>query len=185
MYPFLRLAWILASARWRPKIEPEDPSELRLTAWPWDCDIFAEVNNGRQLTLFDLGRFDHGARIGLLRLLRKRKWGLVVGGSSMQYRKRLRPFRRFTLRTEIVGRDEKWFYFVQTTYVGETPCSQGLLRTAVTAGSKGTVPTQEVAEAMGRPNWNPPLPDWVVAWIATERQRPWPPERAIVGAGNG
>ncbi|MEO1329871.1 MAG: acyl-CoA thioesterase [Pseudomonadota bacterium] len=176
MYPFVRLAWILAAARRKPPLRPDQASVLTLTAWPWDCDVYAEVNNGRQLTLFDLGRFDYGARVGLIPVLKKNGWGLVVGGSSIQYRRRLRPFQRFKLVTRFVCRDEKWFYAAQTTYRGETPCSQAVLRTAVVAGSRGTVPTDAVAEALGAPEWRPETPDWIAAWIEADRQRPWPPE---------
>lgn len=176
MYPFLRLALVLARARAKPRIAPDEPADLELTAWPWDCDVYAELNNGRQLTIFDLGRFDFGVRIGLVQLLRQKRWGFVVGGSSMQYRRRIRPFQRFTLRTRMVSRDEKWFYAVQTTYVAGAPCSQGLVRATVSAAKGGTVPTDEVATALGHPNWRPAHPDWVRAWSEADRVRPWPPE---------
>jgi hypothetical protein len=40
------------------------------------------------------------------------------------------------------------------------------------------VPTAEVLEALGRPDWNPELPPWVAAWIMAEETRPWPPVHA-------
>ena len=175
MYPYLRLIWIVASAKYRKPLAFGEPGVIRLTAWPWDCDIYPEINNGRQLTLFDLGRFDQGARSGFFKILAKKKWGVVVGGSSMQYRSRIRPFQRFTLRTDAVARDDKWFYFVQTTFVRDKPCSQALVRAAVFSGPRGTVPTQEVMEALGRPEWRPEIPNWVEAWSDAEKKRPWPP----------
>lgn len=175
MYPFVRFAWVLAAARRRPSIGPDEVAELRLTAWPWDCDPFIELNNGRTVTLFDLGRFDHGVRIGFMKILRREGWGLTVAGSSLHYRKRIRPFQRFTLRTQLIARDARWFYFVQTTWRGETPCSQGLLRTGVLDPNRGVVPTDEVAAALGYPEWRPPLPDWARAWADAEAARPWPP----------
>lgn len=176
MYPFLRMAWIMAASRRKPKVGPDDYCDLRLTAWPWDCDMFGEVNNGRQLTLFDLGRFDFGVRGGLIDLLRQRRWGLTVAGSSMHYRKRITPFQRYTLRTRLAARDDRWFYMTQTTYRGETPCSQGLIRTAVIDRARGVVPTDEIMEALGYADWRPVPPDWIGAWDAADRIRPWPPE---------
>ncbi len=176
MYPFLRMLWINSAAKSKPRIGPDEASELRLTAWPWDCDPFLELNNGRQLTLFDLGRFEYGVRVGLIDVLRRRRWGLTVAGSSMHYRKRIRPFERFTLTTRLAARDDRWFYMVQTTWRGETPCSQGLLRTAVIAPGRGVVPTDEVAKELGHEEWRPPTPDWISAWDAAEKARPWPPE---------
>ena len=174
MYPMIRLADVMIRGRRRSPLGPDDASELRMTVWPWDCDIFFEMNNGRHLTLFDLGRFDFGLRCGLMKILRERNWGLVVAGSTIRYRKRLTPFQRYTLRTRLVGRDERWFYFVQTTLRNGEACSSGLMRTGVT--SKGRViPTQNVADALGFSDWNPPLADWVSTWAAGDALRPWPP----------
>lgn len=178
MYPFVRLAWITAMAPRRKQLAPGEVGELSLTAWPWDCDVFLELNNGRQLTLFDLGRFDLAMRNGLMKIVRERKWGFVVGGASVQFRKRIFPFDRFILRTEIAGWDEKWFYFLQTTLKGDAPCSQALVRAAVIAGRQGTVPTADVAAALGLPEAPQPPPEWIQAWSDAERQRPWPPRPA-------
>ncbi|MBC8367482.1 hypothetical protein H8E52_08735 [bacterium] len=42
--------------------------------------------------------------------------------------------------------------------------------------SEGIVPVQEVMAALGRPEWNPELPDWVLAWSEADLNLPWPPE---------
>ena len=175
MYPFLRLAKVLFIGSKRLPLGPDDTSIVPMLTWPWDCDIFFEMNNGRHLTLFDLGRFDYGARCGLLPLLKKKKWGLVVAGSTIRYRKRLLPFQRYDMHTRLIGRDKRWFYFAQKTVRGGDVCSAALVRTAVT--KEGSIlPTQEVAEALGYPDWMPDLPSWVRAWIDADDSRPWPPE---------
>ncbi len=175
MYPLIRLIDVMVRARRRPPLTPSEPSVLRMTVWPWDCDTFGEVNNGRHLTLFDLGRFDYGARTGLMKVLKKKKWGLVVAGSTIRYRRRLTPFQRYTMHTHLVARDDKWFYFVQSTEHKGVICSSALLRTGVT--SKGrVVPTQDVAVELGYTDWKPTIPAWVQGWIDSDAQRPWPPE---------
>ena len=126
---------------------------------PWDIDIFGEMNNGRVLTLYDLGRFDLTIRIGLPKLMRKHGWGFVVAGSSVTYRKRIRLFDRVSLKTQIAGYDAKWIYILQSMWVAGKPCNQALLRTAVTRKS-GTVPTAEVLDAMGSPALDLELPAW-------------------------
>lgn len=176
MYPYLRSAWILASTPARADMTPEDPTELTMTCQLWDADMFGEMNNGRHLTLFDIGRLHYGKSIGFFGALRRNKWGLVVGGSTVQYRKRIHPFQRFTMHTRCLGRDEKWFYFQQTNLRRGVACSSALVRTAVVAGPKGVVPTQTVANAMGWSNWRGALPGWVAQWDAVDRMRPWPPE---------
>ncbi len=174
MYPLIRLAKTLLLGRRRSPLAPGEPSILKMMVWPWDCDLFMEVNNGRHLTLFDLGRFDLGARTGLLGILKERRWGLVVAGSTIRYRKRLTPFQRYEQHTHLVARDERWFYFVQTTVRKGEACSSALIRTGVTARGR-VIASQEVAEALGHPDWNPPLPDWVASWADGDKLRPWPP----------
>lgn len=175
-YPVVRTLLSLLDARRHPRAAPDQTTVLRLSCRPWDLDMFFEMNNGRHLTLFDLGRFAHGARVGLFPVLRQNGWGLVVGGSTIQYRRRIRAFQRFEMATRCLGRDGKWFYFEQVIWRNGLACSGALVRTAVVAGSRGTVPTQEVANALGHPEWQGDLPDWARDWAAIDKSRPWPPE---------
>ena len=63
MYPFLRLAYQLFVTRNAPPIAPTDTHVSHHRCWPWDLDMFLELNNGRTLTIYDLGRVP-GARRG-------------------------------------------------------------------------------------------------------------------------
>lgn len=175
MYPFLRLALVSRAARRRPKLPLDGASDLSLRCTPLDLDMFGEMNNGRVLTLYDLGRFDHAIRTGLTDLLKPKRWGFAVGGASVRYRRRVRLFDRITLTTRPLGRDDRWFYLRQTMSVRGAPVSSGLMRTCVTDRA-GVVATDAVMAALGAPDWRPPLPGWVETWIAAEAARPWPPE---------
>lgn len=136
--------------------------------------MFLEMNNGRVLTLYDLGRFDLSIRTGLAKALKNHKWGLVVAGSSVRYRHRVKVFDNITIRTQVVGFEDRWTYIVQSMWVKGRPTSSVLLRTAVT--SKGrVVSSHDVLNALGIVDWNPELPAWVASWIAGEEERPWPP----------
>ena len=175
MYPFVRLIDVMVRGRWRAPLTPWEPSVLRMTAWPWDCDMFGEVNNGRQLTLFDLGRFDLGLRTGLMKVLKRERWGLVVAGSTIRYRSRIKPFQRYFQHTHLVARDDRWFYFVQSNERKGVACSSALIRTGVTSQGK-VIATQEVVDALGYPDWHGELKDWVKSWAEADAKRPWPPE---------
>ena len=65
----------------------------RHICWPWDLDLWLELNNGRTLTLFDLGRMPLARRTGLEAALRAHGWGLTVAGVSVRYRRRIRAVR--------------------------------------------------------------------------------------------
>lgn len=174
MYPVLRFALTLVSARRAPDLPHTGTYVSHHICWPWDLDPFLELNNGRTLTLYDLGRFGLGQRMGLLNLIKREGWGLTIAGSSARYRRRLRAFDRFEMRTRMVGWDGRFLYMEQTMWRRGTCTSHLLVRVAVT-DRNGLVSTARVTAAYGVPPESPPLPDWVSAWIDAEAQRPWPP----------
>lgn len=176
MYPFLRLGWTLFASR---RLPPMDPLEMHVSqhwARPSDCDIFVEMNNGRILTLYEFGRFQASVRMGLWALLKKRKWGFAVAGTSIRYRKRITPFERYEMRTKIATWDERFVYIEQGMFKRNGDCaSHVLFRTAVVKNGRA-VPTAEVIEALGITAERPIPADWVQNWIDAEATRTWPPE---------
>lgn len=175
MYPFLRLGWQFFRHRNDPPLGLFDTHESRHVCWPWDLDPWVELNNGRTLTLYDLGRLPLGKRAGLLRVLRANRWGLTVAGSSVRYRRRIRAFELVTMRSRAVGWDDRFLYIEQAMFKrsGEA-ASHVLIRSAIT-GSDGIVPPQRLAAALGHDGPPPSLPDWVAAWARADAIRPWPP----------
>lgn len=176
MYPMIRVAkeiWLNRTPR--PLALGED-HVTHLMAWPWDIDVFLDLNNGRVLTLFDTGRFGLFKRMGLLNALRAKGWYGAVAGTAIRYRRRITMFQRLELRTRIAGWDEKFTYFEQSFWRGEQCCAHAAIRIAITGGN-GIVPTAEVSRALNLPEESPPLPEWIVRWSEAEEARPWPPER--------
>ncbi len=160
------------------KLHPQNVCENTFICMPWDIDMFFEMNNGRVLTLCDIGRFVMAIRIGLIKVLRENKWGLVVAGSTVQYRKRIRMFDKVVMRTQIETYDDRWIYITQSMWVGGKPASSVLLRTGVT--SKGRVIANDpVRVALGLQDWQPEPSPWVKAWIESESLRPWPPNTSV------
>ncbi len=174
MYPVIRLLLSSLAAYRAPKVAVDAVGEMTFICRPWDLDMFLEMNNGRVLTLYDLGRFDLSIKCGLWQTLRQQGWGLAVAGSTVRYRKRIRLFDRVTMKTQLVGTDERWFYIAQSMWVRGEPTSSVLLRTCVTAKGRSIL-TDEVREAMGAEDWHPALPEWVAAWDEGDKLRPWPP----------
>ena len=175
MYPFIRLVTSLAKTFNSPKVEPSQVCTITFRCMPWDLDMFLEMNNGRVLTLYDLGRFHLSDRTGLAKVLKEKKWGFAVAGSTIRYRKRIKLFDKVTMHTQVVAYDERWSYIQQSMWVDGHPASSVLLRTAVVEKGK-LVPSRKVMEALGVEDWNPEPSDWVTSWIAHEDQRPWPPQ---------
>ena len=176
MYPFVRMMKEMLRARRMPPLGLLETHVSHHICWPWDLDFWFELNNGRTLTLYDLGRLPLGHRTGLMRMLRERRWGLTVAGSTIRYRRRVTVFARLTMRSRCVGWDSRFVYMEQSLWQGDACASQVLIRSAV-VGKSGIVPPTEAVAALGAPVASPPLPGWVQAWIAAEATRPWPPER--------
>ncbi len=179
MYPFFRLTktLIVSSLQFKKgnTLSLTDTSTYKFIANLNDIDNFLEMNNGRILTLFDLGRTDFAIRTGLGKQLLKKRWGLVVAGSTIQYRKRIRAFDKVSMRTRLCAIDERWFYIEQSLWVKDQCTCSALLRTAVTNITTGkTIATKDVLESLGYADVTLPPDEWVQAWIAADKLRPFP-----------
>ncbi len=174
MYPLIRFAKEMFKFRKAPRLGPLESHISTHMCWPWDLDPWVELNNGRTLTLFDLGRIPMAQRTGLVDVVRENGWGITVAGNSTRYRRRVRGFDRFTMVSRMIGWDERFIYMEQSMWRKGECCNHMLLRGALT-GKSGIVAPQTVIDAMGQDIESPPLPDWVQSWIEADRARPWPP----------
>ena len=175
MYPFARLAW----QQWHHSKDPALPllgtHESRHLCWPWDLDVFGELNNGRTLTLYDLGRIPWFGRIGLDAVLRREGWQVAIVGASVRWRRRVHAFERLRMRTRALGWDERFLYSEQGLWRQDGECASHVLIRSAVSDRSGIVPSARVLAAMGHPEPSPDLPPWVRAWVAAEAGRPWPP----------
>lgn len=178
MYPYLRYTKSIVDAFVANKkaqtLAFDQVSEVDVRCSITDIDPMFEMNNGRVLTVYDIGRTDFIIRTGLAKQLLKHRWGMVVAGSTIQYRKRIRLFDKVTIKTQLVGIDERWLYLEHSMWVKNKPCSSVLLRTGVTAGSK-VIETAKVLEALGEPNLVVSPEPWVQEWIESNKDHRWPP----------
>ena len=147
--------------------------------WPWDIDLWKELNNGRTLTLYDLGRIPMARRSGLIDVLRRKGWGLTIAGTVVRYRRRVRMFDRVEMRSRVVCWDARFIYLEQSMWRADGDCaSHAVFRAAVTNRS-GIVAPDEVMAVMAHAQPSPPMPDWITRWTETEIMRPWPPMQDI------
>lgn len=175
MYPFFRLTKEIIRARRAAPIGVLDTHQTRHICWPWDIDFAMELNNGRTLTLFDLGRIPLVFRNGVYPSIRDKKWMFTMAGVHVRYRRRIRPFERFDMKSRIVGWDDRFIYIEQAMFKRSGECAHhALYRTAVT-DKNGIVSSARVSEAIGYDGPTPQLPDWVLRWIDADAARPWPP----------
>ncbi|WP_432255277.1 acyl-CoA thioesterase [Limimaricola sp. AA108-03] len=177
MYPFVRMFWQF----WRHRNDASLPitgtHESHHVVMPWDLDFWNELNNGRTLSLFDLGRMPLSQRIGVIGALRRQGWGMAVAGVSVRYRRRVQGFARLTMRSRAVCWDDRYVYTEQGMFRGDGECtSHALVRLAITDRKRGgVVNPARLMEALGQDPASPPMPDWIADWVRAEAERPWPP----------
>ena len=161
MYPYFRLLKLICKGAFTKKENPEQTSSsLKIRVWPHDLDPFLELNNGRYVTLLDLGRFDFVLKIKLHRLLKRKKWSLTVAGTYNEYRHRIRLFQQFTLNTSIIGYDDRWFYFLQKAERNGKIHFSSVVKTAFTS-KEGLVSAESAIKEMELEHLKIPLPDWI------------------------
>jgi acyl-CoA thioesterase FadM len=175
VYPFIRLAKSIILSRRAGALPILGAHRSSHICWPWDIDPWMELNNGRTLTLYDLGRVPMAIRTGMFRVLKARGWGIAVAGVSVRYRRRVRPFQRFEMRSRTIGWDARFVYMEQSMWSRGECSSHMLLRGAITSADGIIAPAQMLAE-LGHTLPSPALPTWVQAWIEADSLRPWPPE---------
>lgn len=168
MFPFLRLARVLASAPARPRIPPLGESVVSFRVLPGDLDQNRHLNNGRYLTMMDLGRFDLIARSGLAGELLKRRWYPVVRAATVRFRQPLDAFQRYDLRTRVVGWDDDGFYLEQRFERGASVRALGLIK-GTFLGPEGKVAPATIAALLAPGMAAPKLPAWIETWERSQQ----------------
>ncbi|XP_059200823.1 protein THEM6-like [Centropristis striata] len=111
---FLRGAQVFFEAWFQPRIlDLLAEQSFEGMVLPHDLDYMGHMNNSRYLRECDFARFHHYMRNGLFMASRKLGARLVVGASTIRYRRSLAFREVFEIRTKIVGWDEKAFYVEQ------------------------------------------------------------------------
>lgn len=172
---YIRLLFVLIRSLFAEKLGGIlTPSKIRLRVWPNDLDFNGHMNNGRYLTIMDLGRLDLIMRNGLLKLMMRMKYQPVLAAAQMRFRMQLKPLRPFELQTQVLCWDEKWIYMEQR-FLFTTGVKTGAVAAIglVKGGfydpqNKRTVPTSELLKAAGIPADSPPFPDYLKEWIEAE-----------------
>ncbi|MEN9787224.1 MAG: hypothetical protein RLZZ299_2488 [Pseudomonadota bacterium] len=165
---WLRMVVVLLRAAWRAPIGVVERGTIPFRVMPGDLDVNGHVNNGRYLTLMDLGRLDLTVRSGLWRLVVRRRWMPVVAGAMVRFKRELRLGATARLHTRVVGWDERWFWLEHRIESGERLAAVALLR-ACFKGPDGTVPAADVARAMGFQGPSPELPEAALRFADAER----------------
>lgn len=144
---YLRLLIIIFTGRWRKPMQPLDISVITLHVLPNDLDLNWHMNNGRFLTIMDLGRMDLLKRTGTLDMAIKNKWMPIVGTARIDYQRPLKLWQKYELHSHIYGWDEKWIYLEQVFYSKDKLIAKGKIK-GLLRGKDGNIPPQQIMEEL-------------------------------------
>ncbi len=166
----LRLLYVLARALLRPRLGPLDESVVPLRVLPTDLDTNLHLNNGRYLTLMDLGRVDLLVRLGVVREMRRRGWGGVVASATVRFRRPLNLLQRFDLHTRLLCWDDRWFYMEHRFVRGGETAAVAVIKARFMAEDGRRLPPAEVVAATDHAMDSPPMPPGVREWVEAEER---------------
>lgn len=151
---YFRLIKVLIVALFRDRLLSDNlANEVHTMVYPNDLDINLHMNNGRFLTLCDLGRIDMFVRAGLLRVIYKKKWMPIVSHVSMTFIKSLYVFDRIRVASEITHWDEKYFYSTHTIYRRDQKVAEGTSKSLVVSKKHGRITPLAVITAVNE-SWS-------------------------------
>jgi acyl-CoA thioesterase FadM len=162
--PWLRTIRIYLLLKGKPRVDLLATTRVRIRIWPNDLDTYLHVNNGRYLTLADLGRLDWFISTGVHEKGKELGVMPVVGDSIAKYRRELRAFQTVEIETQLVGWSGRWG-FLEHRFVrhGRVVAMVGVRGTFT--GPNGTIDSWDFLRQLETGmSTSPPLPDWARAF---------------------
>lgn len=171
-----RTLLVILNARRRVRrgktLDASSVSSIRLTTLPTDIDILRHMNNGRYLSLFDLGRWDLLIRTGLFDAMNERGWYAVVSSETVTFRKSLQLWQRFEVQSRFIGHDDKAVFLEHRAVVDGEIYARVIVRSRMLRRTGGTVSNEELFAAVGKPEGIPEIDPWVHDWAAASALPP-------------
>lgn len=173
---WLRILIYLLGAPFRARLAPPfDVSRLDMRVWPNDLDVNLHMNNGRYLTIMDIGRFDLIMRMGLMREARRRKWMPVLSAAKVRFPRELRLFQKFRLETRILWW-AKTHFVMEHRMIAQSPGGgDQIAAIALMLGglyeraNRRFVPVDELMQAIGVQAVSPPATPEIEAFLEAEQ----------------
>lgn len=165
----VRLLYVVLASLRRARLGVLDESVTRFRVLPTDLDVNGHMNNGRYLTVMDLGRVDLFVRSGLAGAMRRNRWSGVVASMAIRFRRPLDPFRRYELRSRVIGWDDRWFFLEQRFVRGNEAAAHAVVKVQLSSRG-GRVAPQTVVDALPHPAAPPPLPPALADWQSAEHR---------------
>ncbi|MGO2746107.1 acyl-CoA thioesterase [Microbacterium sp.] len=169
----MNVIWRTLFVMWRARrrlrsggrLTSTDISRIRVTTLPTDLDVLRHMNNGRYLSLFDLGRWDLLTRTGMADVMKDNNWYAVVSSETVTFRKSLQLWQRFDIESRMLGHDDKAIYLEHRAVVDGEIYARVIVRARMLKRAGGTLSHEELFAAIGgRPEELPDVVPWIHEW---------------------
>lgn len=163
---FVRLFLVVLFQSRGRKSGPLDTTTVWSRVMPNDLDLNRHVNNGRYLTIADLGRMDWFIKTGAMRVALKRGWMPIVGEATARFVKQLKVFDRFRIESRLLGWGPKWAFLEHRILRPDGELAAiVVIRGMFHGGKRGSIAPAQLIEASGHgPINSPELPGWIQTW---------------------
>ncbi len=149
-------------------IDVTDESILKLRVLPTDLDLNFHMNNGRYLTIMDIGRTDMTMKMNLHKLIIKKKLGVVTAGINILFFKELAPFSSYQLHSKILCWDENWVYVQQDFMKNSKVHARSIAKMTFTKSGK-KIRTDIILSHFGENIKSAPMPSFLKELIIGEK----------------
>src|SRR5688572_12478134 len=161
---YFRLLSVLFGLIGLPRKGLLEESRVGFHVLPTDCDVNFHMNNGRYLSLMDLGRVHLMAQLRLLGVIVRKKWRPVLAAADINFIRQLAPFQKFDLVTSIVTWDDKYAYMEQRFESDGVLCAHAYVK-GLFLDARGRVANSTVVAELGHHGAPPPCPEELRLWI--------------------
>lgn len=161
-----RLLSILLFSRFHSKIDFLATCDTAFRVWPTDLDVLMHMNNGKYFSLMDLARVNLLIRSGMEKVMNDNGYYPVLSGETVRFKKSLKLFTAFDIKTKILGWDKKNFYLEHTFIHNEEIYAHAYIKARMLHKKGDKVAPVDCLKAAGKNLTSPPLPDNLKNWIA-------------------
>ncbi len=148
MHMILRTLWVFLFKARLKKATAFEETEISMRVLPVDLDLLMHVNNGVYFSFMDFGRWDMIFRNGSYDLAQRKGWYSVVAGETIKFKRSLKLWDKFTLKTRIVGHDDKYYFIEQKFLLKNKEMARGLVKVRFLKRAGGTVGVDEVLKEL-------------------------------------
>jgi len=164
----IRLIYVLLASMFRSRLNVLDVSVVNFRVLINDLDFNGHMNNGRYLTIMDLGRLDLIFRAGFSKKILTAQWMPIVASSKIRFRRSLGPFQKYQLHSRLLCWDDKWFIVEQRFMVKSRVVAIAFVKALFKDRKGNNIAPEDVLLSVGYVGISPPFSDAVQLWLQAE-----------------